>query len=580
MVNATKWFKKRPVDISHLKAHPTLSGISDTSLKILAMRGMNTPEEIEKFMYGGIKDLHDPRKMKDAELAVSIIEEAIRNQEFITVYGDYDCDGVGSTAVMTMLLQKAGARVAFFTNNRFVHGYGMCPTGVDDLLALYPETKLIVTVDNGISAHAGVQYAKEKGIKVVVTDHHDQGDTIPLADAVVNPKRHDCEYPFKGLCGAGVAFKLMLLLYWNMGLELETVYETLDIVALSTVADVVPLLDENRIMVSKGLEKMAAEDRAVFRIFRKVTEVKSINAHYTIGMVYGPMVNAIGRLDGDPRRAIEMFFEEDEEKIEETVRYLKEINEVRKQMTVEQTEMAIAMIEGELDEATGMRKPGGKGLRYVNVIYHPDFHEGIVGLIAGRLKERYNRPVYVFTKEHGFLKGSGRGIDGFHLKQAMDKIKHLLKGYGGHAKACGLSLEEENLEAFEEEMNKLAEAVLTEEDFQKVHRIEIVFEPHELTIDVVEDLKELEPFGEAFPKPVLAVNNFKVDRQFFMGNEQQHVKLRCGNVDLIMWSLSELYREMGEPGVIKAIGYPELNVWNNRVSVQFVVEDDNVRAVS
>ncbi|MFF2531547.1 single-stranded-DNA-specific exonuclease RecJ [Brevibacillus sp. NPDC058079] len=580
MVNTVKWFRKRPIDIAHLKTHPALSGINDTSLKILASRGIHTPEDIEKFMYGGIKDLHDPRKMKDAELAVTIIEDSIRNGEHITVYGDYDCDGVGSTATMTMLLKEAGAKVSFFTNNRFVHGYGMCPTGVDDMLAMYPETKLVVTVDNGISAFAGVDYAKEKGLKVVVTDHHDQGETIPLADAVVNPKRLDCEYPFKGLCGAGVAFKLMLLLYWNMGLELETVYKTLDIVALSTVADVVPLIDENRIIVAKGLEKISAEERSVFRIFRSVTEVKVINAHYTIGMIYAPMVNAIGRLDGDPRRAIEMFFEDDDQKIEDTVRYLREVNERRKQMTVEQTDIAIAMIEGELDESTGLRNPGGKGLRYINVVYHPDFHEGIVGLIAGRLKERYNRPVYVFTKEHGFIKGSGRGIDGFHLKQAMDKIKYLLKGYGGHAKACGLSLEEENLNPFEEEMNKLAEAVLTEEDFEKIHRIELVFEPNELTVDVVENLKELEPFGEAFPKPVLAINNFKVEKQFFMGDMKQHVKLKSGDLDLVMWSMSEQYRKMGEPSVVKAIGYPELNVWNNKVTVQFVVNDDNLRSAS
>ncbi|WPS85454.1 single-stranded-DNA-specific exonuclease RecJ (plasmid) [Brevibacillus halotolerans] len=580
MVSTVKWFKKRPVDIDHLRIHPRLSGINDTSLKILANRGINTPEDIEKFMYGGIKDLHDPRKMKDAKLAVSIIEEAIRNEEHITVYGDYDCDGVGSTTIMAMLLEKAGAKVSFFTNNRFVHGYGMCPSGVDDMLALYPETKLVVTVDNGISAFAGVDYAKSMGLKVIVTDHHDQAETIPLADAIVNPKQHDCQYPFKGLCGAGVAFKLMLLLYWNMGYDLETVYETLDIVALSTVADVVPLLDENRIMVSKGLEMIAAEKRSVFRIFRSVTGVKTINAHYTIGMVYAPMVNAIGRLDGDPRRAIEMFFDQDEQKIEDTVRYLQEVNEIRKKMTVEQTEIAIAMIEGELEESSGLRKPGGKGLRYINVVYHPDFHEGIVGLIAGRLKERYNRPVYVFTKEHGFLKGSGRGIDGFHLKQAMDEIKHLLKGYGGHAKACGLSLEEENLNLFEEEMNKLAEAVLTEESFEKVHRIELVFEPHELTIDVVEELKELEPFGESFPKPVLAINNFKVEQQFFMGNEKQHVKLTCGNLSVLMWSMSEQYREMGEPSIVKAIGFPELNIWNNSVSVQFVVDNDNIRSVS
>lgn len=575
-----KLLKKQDVDITPFRYHPDLYGISDLTLKILVSRGFKTPDEIKHFMYGGIKDLHDPRTMKDTLIAVEIIIEAIRNGEFIVVYGDYDCDGVGSTSVMTELLQKAGAKVAFFTNNRFIHGYGLCPTGVDDMLAMYPETQLIVTVDNGISAFAGIDYAKSLGLKVVVTDHHDPGESIPNADAVVDPKRHDCEYPFKGLCGAGVAFKLMLLLYWTMDLDLSTVYETLDIVALSTVADVVPLIDENRILVSLGISKIQSEDRAVFRVFRSVTGVKVINAHYTIGMVYAPMINAIGRLDGDPRRAIEMFFEDDEEKIEQTVLYLQQVNELRKKMTVEQTEQAIAMVEGELDEETGLRKSNGKGLRLINVVYHPDFHEGIVGLIAGRLKEHYNRPFFVLTKEHGLIKGSGRGIDGFHLKEEMDKIKHLLLGYGGHAKASGLTLKEEHLSDFEEAMNKLADGVLTEDHFHKIYRIEHIFEPHELTTDIVEDLKELEPFGEAFPKPVLAVDKFKVDKAFYMGTEKQHIKLKSGNLDLIMWGMAEKYREMGEPKIIKAVGYPDLNIWNNVTTVQFIVDHDNFRTVS
>lgn len=587
-----KWVRRPTQDIRPLKAHSALAGVSDTALKILSVRGFNKPEQIEKFLFSEISDFHDPRLMKDAEKAVEIIAEAIRNGVPINVYGDYDADGVGSTAVMTMLIRKAGGKVTFFTNNRFVHGYGICPKGVDDMLALYPDTKLIVTVDNGISAHAGIQYAKEKGLTVVVTDHHDPADTLPEADAVVDPKRNDCPYPFKGLCGAGVAFKLMLLMYWNMGLDLETVYETMDIVALSTVADVVPLLDENRILVKKGLKMMEREQRSVFRIFRQITEVKTINAHNTIGMVYAPMVNAIGRLDGDPKRAIDMFFEEDETKIEETILYLKEVNERRKAMTVEQTEIATEIIEGVLNESTGTRS-GGKGLRYVNVVYHPDFHEGIVGLIAGRLKEKYNRPVYVFTKEHGFIKGSGRGIDGFHLKEAMDKIKHLLKGYGGHAKACGLSLEEEHLEAFEVEMNKIAEEELTEENFEKIKRVELVFRPQDLTLDVVDDLKELEPFGEGFPKPVLAIDGFVADSVFplykgspdrthymTMGSEKQHLKLKCGNLDLIAWSMAEQYVEMGQPTHIKAIGFPDINVWQDRVNIQFLVEDDQIRPAS
>lgn len=554
-----KWMRKKTMNISHLKNHPALSGLSDITLQIMVGRGYTTPEQIEKMLFGGIKDFHDPRKMKDAELAISIVKEAIKKGDFITIYGDYDCDGITSTALMVTLLQKAGARVGYFTNNRFVHGYNMCPQGIDDLLARYPETKLIVTVDNGIQGHQAIEYAKQKGIKIVVTDHHDPSDILPPADAVVNPKRHDCSYPFKGLCGAGLAFKLMLLLYWEMDLPLQEVYNTMDIAALGTVADVVPLEDENRIIVSMGTKMIEKENRLVFQILRQITQVKQINAHYTLGFIYAPMINAIGRLDGDPTKAIDMFLKDDA--VEETAQYLLKLNEIRKQMTKEQTEQADAILQ--------------KGLRYVNVIYHPDFHEGIVGLVAGRLKEKYNRPVFVLTKAHGLLKGSGRSIDGFHLKDSLDKMKNLLVGYGGHAKACGLSLEEKNLLAFENEINQLAEEQLNESDFEKVVCVEYVFKPSELTIDVLDAMQELEPFGEGFPKPILAVDGFKASKIYYMGDDHQHVKLLDGNVELVMWGGAEFYKRIGEPETVKAIGFPELNTWSYRV--QFVVQNDLVR---
>lgn len=557
----TKWFRRKPIDIRPLKSHPELAEINDIVLHILAGRGYTSPEQIKKMLFGGIKDLYDPRKMKDAELATSIIREAIQNGDFITVYGDYDCDGVTSTAVMTMLLEKAGARVGYFTNNRFVHGYGMCPKGVDDLLSLYPETKLIVTVDNGIVAFDGIEYAKQKGIRVVVTDHHEPADTLPNADALVNPKRKDCPYPFKHLCGAGVAFKLMLLLYWEMGLPLQDVYETMDIVALGTVADVVKLEDENRVIVKHGIKAMEEEKRPVFRLLREETQIKEINAHHTLGFIYGPVVNAIGRIQGDPRKAIEMFLTDDETKIRQTIQELIRINNERKKMTEEQTALAEEILLN-------------KGLQFVNVVYRPDFHEGIIGLIAGRLKEKYHRPTFVFTKDaNGEIKGSGRSIEKFHLKEALDSIKELLNKYGGHAKACGLSLDEANLSLFESEINRRAHEQLTEDDFEEIVRVEYVFEPKELTIDVVHALRELEPFGEGFPKPQLGII-CHVNEVYYMGDECQHLKLRNDYVDLIMWQLADWYKEIGEPQTVKAVGYPELNVWGNNVSIQFIVQNN------
>ena len=442
----------------------------------------------------------------------------------------------------------------------------MMPSGVDQILAMYPETKVIVTVDNGIMAFEGVKYAKDKGLIVVVTDHHEPGAELPVADAVVDPKRKDCDYPFDGLCGAGVAFKLMLLMYYKMGKPLETVYDTLDIVGMATVGDVVPLIDENRILVQKGLNMIKEEKRLVFKAFREIFQVKVINAHFTIGFQYVPAINSIGRLDGNPRKAIKMFFEDDYEVVKESVLYLKERNEKRKEMTTEQCLEAEAMVQV-------------KGLKHVIVAYSPIFHEGLVGLIAGRLKEEYNRPVFVFGGESGKLKGSGRGIDGFHLKEALDvlKEKNLILGGGGHAKACGCSLDISMLEGFEKTVNEMAEAMLTEEDFVKKIDIDYVFHPSEVSIDVIDELRTLEPFGEAFPKPMLVVDGFNVNRIFYMGSDKTHVKLCSNELDLILFRESEYFKSLGEPKRVRAIGYPDINIWNNRVTVQFLIDNKNLQ---
>ena len=557
----SKWIYPN-VKTDQLKNHPKLSDLSDVALNILYNRGFRNADDIDAFLHGDIKDLHDPRLMKDADLATDILIQAIEDDLFMVVY----CDGVSSTTVMTELLQKAGGRVGFYTNDRFEQGYGMMPSGVDQILAMYPETKVIVTVDNGIMAFEGVKYAKDKGLIVVVTDHHEPGAELPVADAVVDPKRKDCDYPFDGLCGAGVAFKLMLLMYYKMGKPLETVYDTLDIVGMATVGDVVPLIDENRILVQKGLNMIKEEKRLVFKAFREIFQVKVINAHFTIGFQYVPAINSIGRLDGNPRKAIKMFFEDDYEVVKESVLYLKERNEKRKEMTTEQCLEAEAMVQV-------------KGLKHVIVAYSPIFHEGLVGLIAGRLKEEYNRPVFVFGGESGKLKGSGRGIDGFHLKEALDvlKEKNLILGGGGHAKACGCSLDISMLEGFEKTVNEMAEAMLTEEDFVKKIDIDYVFHPSEVSIDVIDELRTLEPFGEAFPKPMLVVDGFNVNRIFYMGSDKTHVKLCSNELDLILFRESEYFKSLGEPKRVRAIGYPDINIWNNRVTVQFLIDNKNLQ---
>ena len=538
-------------------------GLNPILYQFLKNRGITEEDEIDQFFDGSFRQCHRPTLMIDAEKAVMLLHKAIENKELIVVYSDYDCDGISSAVVGVKLLRKLGANVEFFTNNRFEHGYGMCVKGVDDLLEMYPKVSLILTTDNGIMAHEGVQYAKDKGITVVVTDHHEPGDTLPNADALVNPKRKDCLYPFKGLCGAGVIFKLMLLLYDKMGRRYSDCYEVLDIVALATVGDIVPLVDENRILVKAGLRDIEKEKRTVFRLLREMTKQTEITAHYTLGFVYVPIMNAIGRLHGDPRKAIELFFEEDEDVMREIITELISINEQRKTMTEEQCQWAVDKIES-------------APLPQVIVLYNEDFHEGIVGLIAGRIKERYNRPTFVFTKFEGGIKGSGRSIDDFHLKESMDVIRSTvpsLKG-GGHAKACGCHLAEADLEAFTHEMNALANATLTEDSFIPKVDVDFVCKLSDLTTDLIYKLKTLEPFGEGNPKPSLAIDGVDVDKVFLMGENKDHIKFASGSTSIIMWRGAEHYDNIGSPTTIRAIGLPSINVWQGRTSVQFIVNNN------
>lgn len=538
------------------------------TLEILYRRGINTEDKISKFINPSLLDLHDTREMKDAEKGVNIIIEAIMNKEKIIIYGDYDCDGICATACMLLALKNIGANIDYYINDRFKYGYGMHIDAINEILAQHPDVKLIITVDNGISAIEPVNYCKSKGIKVVITDHHEVGKQIPNADAVINPKRKDDSYPFKDLCGTGVAFKLMLLLYYELNQKLDFVYNLLDIVALATVGDIVPLIDENRIIVKEGLSLIKEERRPVFKIFREITEMTNINAHFTLAYLYVPIINAIGRINGNVNLAVELFLTDDEEKIREVLKILKDYNEERKKLTEQQFTIAEQMLEK-------------KGLKDVIVLYNPEFHEGIIGLIAGRLKEKYNRPVFIFTKNHkdNVLKGSARSIDNYHIKEVLDEIAeeaNIFVGYGGHKKAAGLSIKEDKLNELENSLLTKAKKRLTEEDFKLKLVIDTVIDADDLNQEFIEELNFLEPFGEGFEKPLLGLRNFKGDGFRYLGEQENHVKIYNKNLNLsvIIWGEAEKYKQKGEPLNIKAIGYPEINVYNNNIYIQFITQDD------
>ena len=565
-----KWVREKSDQllIEKLKKETLLD---DLTLQVLTARGIDTPEAIEYFMRGTLEDIHDPRLLKDAEKAVAIIKEHILNKWVIVIYTDYDSDGAHGGAIAVELLEQAGATVYVYANNRFKQGYGLCKSGIDEICKLYPDVKLIVTVDNGISAFNGAEYAKNKGLNLIITDHHEPNadGSVPLSDAVVNPKQKNCKYPFKGLCGAGVIWKVLFLLYWEMDMDINIPYNALDMVAVATVGDLVPLLDENRILVKAGLEIIKEDRRLAYKHFREINNLTEINAHYVLAYKYVPMINAIGRLDGVVDKAIHMLLSKDEEEVKELVQYLYDINEKRKKLTAEQEKVALDFVN--------KYKIIDEKIPEVLVVYNKDFHEGIIGLIAGRLKETFNTTVIVFTDAEGCIKGSARSIEAFNIKEALDKCQKCLLGYGGHDMAAGLSMSLDKLDNLDQMINAVAKQTLTEDDFIKKYKFVSNVTESMLSFDTIEALKELEPFGMRFSKPLIRLSQFQVDKTYVMGDNKEHLKLVGKNgVSILAWRGADHYKAIGEPSCVKVLGSPEFNVYNNNVSIQFIVDGDNL----
>lgn len=570
--------------LESLKKDNRLYGLSSVTIDILFNRGLRSVDDIEKHLYATLKDCSSPTLLKDSDLFIRHILEAINNNEHIVVYPDYDIDGVISCVITLLALRNLGVNVDYYTNNRFVEGYGITPAGVEDLKCKYPDVKMIITTDNGIVGFDGIKKAKELGIKVLVTDHHEQGTELPKeALAVVNPKRKDCKYPFEGLCGAGVIFKLMLLLYFELGKDVNYIYSLVDFLSIATVGDMVPLLDENRVYVKEGIKRVKEEHRPVFRKLREALDLSQIDEE-TFGYQYGPMINALGRIDGSPDDAIELFTTDDEVKMDFLVDRLIKINDYRKEITKEQLEIALNMVE---------EMPS---LPDVIVLYDDIFHEGIVGLIAGRLKEKFHRPTIVLSAhkkdiidgngnivEHVIYKGSARSIEGFHIKEVFDLLKDHLLGYGGHAMAGGLSLNPDKLDDFTKAINNLAGTMLTKKQLMKKILIDAPLSSSDVTIEFIQDIETLKPFGMGFQKPKFGLSHFKLHEvknnidNIFCGKDKSTLRLISDNgLTLIMFKYADRYKEINCPKNVKAVGYPVLNIFNGNSYPQFKVENNYI----
>ncbi len=488
--------------------------VSPLVIRCMINRGIETPEQIREYLSGSLADLHDPLAMRDVAAAVDILWDRAQNNEKIAIASDFDCDGILSGYILWRAFSRMGMDSRIFTPDRVQEGYGLNERIVDEAAA--EGRKILVTCDNGIAANPQVDYARGRGMTVIVTDHHEVQEEMPAADAVIDPKREDDDYPFDGLCGAGVAFKLICALYDRFGIPAEEKEDLLEYVAMATVADVMELRGENRILVKYGLEALQHTKNPGLRALIRVQglEGKIINVGH-IGFVLGPCFNAAGRI-ASVSESFSLLMEEDPDAATEKAERLKKINEERKYMTEQGAEQAFAAVSAM------------ESLPDVLVILLPDTHESLVGIIAGRVKERYNHPVIVFTRtEHGLVKGSGRSIEPYHMFRELMGCKDLMQRFGGHRMAAGMTMPEENLPELKRRLN--ANSVLTEEDFRPVVHIDAAMPVGYATEGLLREFEKMEPFGVGNPKPVFAEQHFRILWGRRIGKRQQFLKLRVEN---------------------------------------------------
>lgn len=531
-------------------------------IAFLQKRGISQ-EQMEDFVEANVASLREPTLMEGMEQVGDLLLQAIEKQLHICIVGDFDADGITSTAIMLMALREFGAEhVSWYINSRFELGYGFQVGTLDEILLQGP-VDVIITVDNGIASFEAVKKAKEMGIQVVITDHHEPGNELPVADGIINPKIHTCSYPDDNLAGVGVAFKLIQYLFHKKELDRRALLY-LDLVAIGTVADVMTLVGENRSIVKNGLKLINWKNaRAGIKAIKKVFSIHGDITTYHLGFIYGPALNAQGRICGIPDMAIELLTTRDVVRAEIIATELFEINRERQQITRNQVEGALATI-------------GATTKKFI-VYYKPDLHEGIVGLIAGRVKEKYSVPTLILTaeKEAGIVKGSARSVSGFDIKQHLiDECQDLLLKGGGHAMAAGVTLRAENIPALQERLERIA-ATYDDEIFQPDRTVDFVVDEQEITLGLVDEIQQLAPFGAGFMAPVFQIREFMVQRKFFMGNTKQHVKLISEQgLEVVAFSQGELYRDCGEPSMIHPVGRPGKNEWLGKVTVQFTVKGE------
>lgn len=543
--------------------------ISPVTARIIRNREVVEDKDIERYLHGTVRDLYDPHLLKDMDRAAALILTKIRAGAPIRIVGDYDIDGVCSTYLLYTGISRCGGNVSCQIPERIKDGYGINESIIQK--AKEDGIDTIVTCDNGIAALEQIRLAKELGMTVVVTDHHevtrgeDGEQILPMADAVVNPKQDGCTYPFKEICGGVVAYKLVQVLYELAGIPAEEWEEMMEFAAIATVGDVMRLQDENRIIVRLGLRRMPQTRSLGLKALVEACglDIRTLTA-YHIGFVIGPCLNASGRLQ-TAKLALELLLCREETAAGAMAEELKLLNEERKDMTQDGVEKALAQVEEQLSEDR------------VLVVFLPECHESLAGIIAGRVREAWNRPTFVLTRSEGCVKGSGRSIEAYHMYQALCGVQELLLKFGGHHMAAGFSLREEDVEEFRRRLNEQAQ--LKPEDFVSKIWIDVAMPLEYISEKLVTELKVLEPFGQGNEKPQFAQKNLNIRSVRVLGKNRNAVKLALVTeqglaMDGMLFTEGDRFlEEMEGKRGIDVVYYPDVNEYNGNRTLQIVIRE-------
>ena len=539
-------------------------GISPLISTLLTNRGITESEEAKRFLNCNLNDLHDPYLLKDMTKAVTRIKKAITNKEKLMIFGDFDADGTTGTTILIKTMELIEGKAEHYFPSRLTEGYGLNKKAIDN--AANNNIKLIITVDCGINANKEVSYAKKKGIDVIITDHHEPPEQLPEAKAIINPKQKECKYPYKELAGVGVAFKLAQSLIREYSISFDE-FSFLDLVCLGTVADIVPLTGENRIIVKNGLKKLMKTENIGLKALIEVSDIKGkeINPGH-ISFRLAPRINAAGRLTSADK-IMKLFQTKSETEAYTIAKFLDEQNTKRQDIQQKILDEAILKVEKEidLDKETCI------------ILADESWHRGVIGIVASKIVEKYHRPTILIAIEKGIGYGSGRSISNFHLFDAVDSCKDLFENYGGHTQAIGIKINKNNIEKLRKEINNYAKKMLSAEDLIPKINLDVKLKLSQVDEELIDEINKLTPFGMGNPKPVFYSTNLSLEDEPRILKEK-HIRMElCDGseiIDAIGFNMAHFYDEiMKNQEQINVVFFPELNEWNGDETMNLVLKD-------